>query len=627
VPGWFGTLPNLRHLNFSSNNFTGIFPAELAKSNSLTVLVLSNNNIEGCIPQNFLDKCEQIRFLGLALNPDISAPELTNSCDYISDFCSCQTTTIISTEFICENDSNFDALIENDTTIHCSRDGCDSLVITENVILPLTELDIEFEVLEPDCYGSKSGSIKVNSKDNRELTFTWSNGDLNQGVSSRIDSIYSGSHWLLTSNGDCVSDTFYFNIEEPHGIDPNNFIITNPVSCQPGIGGTFDSNLSNEQKEEYIFKWLHTDNGSYDLTDLKEGTYFLTIEDKQGCQINESFVIKNTESIKLILDDSQTTYDLCQENSTSIEVLAQPEDKLYEIYFNDEIADQVIQLVPGIHEIKIKDENGCKDSTTVEIRNRLPSITFDKLTLDKDCTSENIYILNQLNVNEDFELLINSFQHLFGDTIALSAGHHFIEVINSETQCMWDTSIHIQSIDTNYILPSEIIVTHNLLDTFSIQFNNQDNLSIVDWQLADYACLDQKCTQIQTSLSESQLVNILIKYNGGCLREETIDVKVITTSSSQNYFYIPNVISKESLINNELCIHHNGTVSETVNFQLFNRWGNAIIESSNINSGTEHCILNQSDIDDIPYGVYVYSVKFILLDGTTRSHYGDITIL
>ncbi|CAH8335806.1 unnamed protein product [Eruca vesicaria subsp. sativa] len=61
-------LPNLVHMNASSNGFQGNFPSSMSEMKNITFLDLSYNNLSGNLPRSFLTGCFQLKYLKLSHN-------------------------------------------------------------------------------------------------------------------------------------------------------------------------------------------------------------------------------------------------------------------------------------------------------------------------------------------------------------------------------------------------------------------------------------------------------------------------------------------------------------------------------------------------------------------------------
>ncbi len=65
---------------------------------------------------------------------------------------------------------------------------------------------------------------------------------------------------------------------------------------------------------------------------------------------------------------------------------------------------------------------------------------------------------------------------------------------------------------------------------------------------------------------------------------------------------------------------------EKYKFEIYNRWGELIFSTDNINTGWNGCIDNNPEYP-VSQGVYVWKVKATFTNGQTKVYAGDVTLL
>jgi gliding motility-associated-like protein len=104
----------------------------------------------------------------------------------------------------------------------------------------------------------------------------------------------------------------------------------------------------------------------------------------------------------------------------------------------------------------------------------------------------------------------------------------------------------------------------------------------------------------------------------GCKATDSIYVLVHDESALN----MPNAFSPGSNPNPEFKVLHLGTAT-LKSFRVYNRWGNKVFETSNIEQGWN----GQYNGAPQPMGVYVYSVEAVTNTGKTFTRQGNVTLI
>ncbi|HTA27751.1 MAG TPA: gliding motility-associated C-terminal domain-containing protein, partial [Bacteroidia bacterium] len=105
----------------------------------------------------------------------------------------------------------------------------------------------------------------------------------------------------------------------------------------------------------------------------------------------------------------------------------------------------------------------------------------------------------------------------------------------------------------------------------------------------------------------------------GCTR---IDSVLITVNESGcGSVFVPTGFSPGQAVNNILYVR--GDCIESMQFDIYDRWGNKVFTSTNIKNGWDGSYKGQN----MNLGTYVYFLKANLIDGTTINTKGNVTLL
>jgi len=104
----------------------------------------------------------------------------------------------------------------------------------------------------------------------------------------------------------------------------------------------------------------------------------------------------------------------------------------------------------------------------------------------------------------------------------------------------------------------------------------------------------------------------------GCVVNDSIDINIDATS----IVAVPNAFTPGGSVNNYLYILKRGIV--TLNyFRIFNRWGNKVYESSNIQAGWDGTFNGKPQ----PFDVYVYDLQAVTNEGVIFQKTGNVTLI
>jgi len=104
----------------------------------------------------------------------------------------------------------------------------------------------------------------------------------------------------------------------------------------------------------------------------------------------------------------------------------------------------------------------------------------------------------------------------------------------------------------------------------------------------------------------------------GCIAEDSMDVYV----SYDSYIDVPNAFSPGSHPNSTIKVVHLGEAT-LKSFIIYNRWGQKVFETSNINEGWDGTLGGKPQ----PMGVYVYTVEAVSPTGRRFVKQGNITLI
>ena len=167
--------------------------------------------------------------------------------------------------------------------------------------------------------------------------------------------------------------------------------------------------------------------------------------------------------------------------------------------------------------------------------------------------------------------------------------------------------------DAVLALPDSVI----LYPGDSVHFNPQGNCNYYNW----FPPLGLDYTQIadptaQPSVSTRYFVTA--STESGCVTRDSVDVMV----REESVIDMPNAFAPGNGPNNLLKVVHAG-LAKINYFQVFNRWGQKVFETSNIEEGWDGNINGTPQ----PFGVYIYQFEGVTYKGKVVKKAGNVTLM
>ena len=236
-----------------------------------------------------------------------------------------------------------------------ATDENDCTVSIEVEITEPEELIISSELSNISCYGVSDGSIDLTvSGGVTPYNYFWSNGETTEDLSNIGPGLYSV---LVTDTNNCT-ETLEFEITEPEELtiiaDVSN------ISCFGGNDGSIDITVSGGTGN-YSYAWNGGASNSEDIINGWAGSYYVYIEDDNGCSISAEFEISEPESFSVSFTSNAGEYVDCNSGQLSVIVEGGTAPYSYE-WDNGSTDSNLFDLCAGDYSVTVTDANGCSIS-------------------------------------------------------------------------------------------------------------------------------------------------------------------------------------------------------------------------------------------------------------------------
>ncbi len=247
--------------------------------------------------------------------------------------------------------------------------------ISETVDQPSDSLFAALQVTDVDCFGAATGAIQSTvSGGTSPYFYQWNTGDTTAG----IDNIIIGGFNVL------ISDTLGCSIFLSDSVfEPEEIMLTHTqvdVLCFGESTGSIDLTV-NGGVAPFTYLWSNGD-VTEDLNEIPAGSYDVIVTDSNGC--TSTRIMSLSEPLSALALTETHTDALCiggDQGTIDLTVAGGTPDYTY-LWNNNEIAEDIIDLVPGVYTGQVTDGNGCIDSISIEILD--PSNTMELSIVETD---------------------------------------------------------------------------------------------------------------------------------------------------------------------------------------------------------------------------------------------------
>ncbi len=241
------------------------------------------------------------------------------------------------------------AVTEKDTFYRLTSEGCDSLVYLEVEAYP--EISVQ-PVTTTTCPGEANGSLELMSASSPDLTYSLNGAPFTSDVV--FSGLPEGAHSIIVQDSYSCESEILFSIAAS-SLPQVSLVVD--VDCDDN-GKLIIDNLGNENLT-YAVDGTTTFDSSLEIENLNPGPHVLTIQDENGCTVEESFVV-NSYMVPVV---DFTSVPSCFDGlSGSIQISATSSPNLVYAVDNPSgfAAEDAFTGVPvGNHILYVEDMAGC----------------------------------------------------------------------------------------------------------------------------------------------------------------------------------------------------------------------------------------------------------------------------
>ncbi len=234
------------------------------------------------------------------------------------------------------------------------------------------ELSVEFEKIDPACFGSSDGSIALHiTGGEKPYTISWNTGQADSVLSNLVAGDYS---YLIT---DAQGST----LEQTISLSSPDEVVIGEELIQPGCAGTNTGSINVSAtggSGNFTFQW-GTGETTASIIDKPAGYYSVEVTDENGCSASKSYILENQAAIAITPHITQPSCG--GEPFGTIELEVTGGTAPYTFLWDDSSTEQNrYELEEGRYVVTVSDQNGCELSASYDIEltspiNIIPNVT------------------------------------------------------------------------------------------------------------------------------------------------------------------------------------------------------------------------------------------------------------
>lgn len=494
--------------------------------------------------------------------------------------------------------------------------GC-TATASDVVSQPATPVSVSASALDVLCYGDATGSaVAVGAGGTGAVNYVWSTSPAQN--SANAVSLIAGSYTVTATDANSCLQTAQVVVNQP-AAPLSATQITTHVLCNSANTGAIAVTTTGGTVS-YTYQWSVTPSTSIpNATGLTAGTYDVTVTDANGCSVTIPGIVV-TEPAALSLSPFVTDVSCPNHGDGSIIANAAGGITPYSYNWSNGSASAVNgNLAGGVYSLTLTDANGCALSTT-QVVAELPGIALNGNVTNILCTPLKNGAIDVTSSSSFMPLQFEwSNFSVTEDISALDTGTYSITVTDAHNCTATQTfSVGNDSVFTIEATPDE--VTIDLGETVQLNVTATGSSFGSALWTPPYALSCTDCFNPTSTPYDDVVYNVNAIDVNGCTASDEVIVHVVPKYA----IFTPNAFTPNGDGNNDFFeVFGNKEAWKQFNVMLFNRWGEKVYESDNMNFKWDGSFKS-----GIVPGVYVYAIKLVYMDNFTEKMLkGTVTLL
>lgn len=479
------------------------------------------------------------------------------------------------------------------------------------------------------CYGANNGTASVSvSGGTGNYTYNWNT--VPSQTTSTINGLDDGSYSVVITDQNNCSTNASVVITEP---TPINITVQGSGMICPGQVLPISVNATGGNGN-YTYHWSNSpiNSNTQNVSPAVATTYTVYVTDNNGCTSTTLPIDVTINDINLVNIQVIGTPIVCAGSAGSVEAILSGGTGVYTYTWNNGLPSSagphtVVPAAGGYYTVTLLDD--CGNSRTESVYVDVEALPIVNLTPQSamDCGATMVNFNNNGTSGSSyfFEWNFGDGNTATGENVShdytTSGNYNVTLTITSQNGCVGigtTTNQIIVNPNANAIANANKTTTSIFEPEFRF-YNNSTNSNTCFWDFGDGNTSTQT-NPVHKYEQEGTYTVTLYAYNGnGC--NDTTELEVIV--HPEFTFFIPNAFTPDGDGVNDT-FFGKGTHIAEYNMLIFDRWGEMVFSTENINQGWDGLYRGATEpkID-----VYVYKIK--LKDDMGEFHYydGHVTIV
>jgi gliding motility-associated-like protein len=488
------------------------------------------------------------------------------------------------------------------TFIAADLNGCiDSIRV--NVPSPPATSTLDTNKIDVICFGGNNGSIDLTVIGAvTPYTYQWSSGEITEDIANKVAGKYIVT--VTDGNGCRVYGIDTIEIIQPAEVQLSTLISN--VSCNAGTNGCIDLTVTGGTSP-YTYVWSNTLSALEDHCGLSAGTYAVTVFDNLQCSATLTSIVVGEPTVFQV--NAVSTAVTCPgrtDGTINLTVSGATPNYTY-AWSNSATSEDLSGLAFGAYQVTISDANSCTVTASATV-GQIPELFINPIAKDVLCEPLKNGSVSTFPTGGTPPY---NYEWQNGSTgsyiVGLGAGNYAVTVTDLNG-CEKDSSFVIIVSNTFDIsaTPKDTLV--ELGETIPIHLDAVGGtMADIVWSPSYYlTCGD--CQDPVSSTVNNIVYKVEVVSDSGCIAYDTVSIRINPTYQ----LYVPNAFTPNGDgVNDYFEIFGNKKVWLEMEMNVFNRWGEKVFESKDMNfqwDGKFRGVLQNPQ-------VYVYELYLTYING------------
>lgn len=470
------------------------------------------------------------------------------------------------------------------------------------------------------CFGDTNGNAIVSANSGvAPYTFVWTLNSTAIQTSSAVlstDTLFNalpGQYIVeVTDSTGCITN-LSVNITGPASALSISAIAVNDATCGNSDGSASLVAAGGTMGTGYQYNWQPAGGTSSSANGLAAGVYGITVTDANGCSIDTSIVIQNTNgpTVSIANFTNPSCYGL--NNGTATANASGGSGSITFQWLPQAVNSSTVNnLSAGIYTVIATDSLGCSGSASVTIV-QPALITANLATSTAFCgTSNGSAQVEASGGSGGLTYLWNN-----GSTNAVTTGlpsGTCNVVVTDSLGCIQVFTGIVQSTGS-FTVDAGLDAAIDAGNSIELQGNGPAG-AIYNWSPMEFLSCSTCVNTIATP--EVTTVYILTVNQNGCIATDTVLIEVEEKCGD---IFVPSGFSPNNDGVNDLLFARGNCIVE-LDFKVYDRWGELVFQTTDKNSGWDGSFKGKAALA----GVYVYYITAVV-KGSTINTQGNVTLM